>query len=228
MSLRILETRGWHADPGHSRGRFQAKFRQRARLAGLVTRRPNARRRADGPRRLRASLRPCGQARPFAVRCSPVVDELDVIEQVSGGGATEFGIPSVAVSAEAAPISSADLCRIVALLEACWAAFDEAAADAEGVTLTTGPRGGGRSLAKIRDHLRDAEVAYTGQLGSRTPDPDRTRQTFIAALTARVTGQPFEHPRNTGKPWTPRYAVRRVAWHVLDHAWEIEDRSGPS
>jgi hypothetical protein len=24
--------------------------------------------------------------------------------------------------------------------------------------------------------------------------------------------------------WPPRYFVRRVAWHVLDHAWEIEDR----
>ena len=27
------------------------------------------------------------------------------------------------------------------------------------------------------------------------------------------------------KPWSPRYAVRRAAWHVLDHAWEIEDRT---
>jgi hypothetical protein len=26
--------------------------------------------------------------------------------------------------------------------------------------------------------------------------------------------------------WPVRYAVRRFAWHVLDHAWEIEDRSG--
>jgi hypothetical protein len=25
--------------------------------------------------------------------------------------------------------------------------------------------------------------------------------------------------------WLPRYAARRCAWHVLDHAWEIEDRS---
>ncbi len=24
----------------------------------------------------------------------------------------------------------------------------------------------------------------------------------------------------------PRYFVRRVSWHVLDHAWEIEDRAG--
>jgi hypothetical protein len=24
--------------------------------------------------------------------------------------------------------------------------------------------------------------------------------------------------------WTPRYVVRRVAWHTVDHLWEIEDR----
>lgn len=27
------------------------------------------------------------------------------------------------------------------------------------------------------------------------------------------------------KGWPARYAARRIAWHVLDHAWEIEDRS---
>ena len=30
-----------------------------------------------------------------------------------------------------------------------------------------------------------------------------------------------------GKKWPPRYAARRLAWHVLDHLWEIEDRSDP-
>ena len=25
--------------------------------------------------------------------------------------------------------------------------------------------------------------------------------------------------------WPWRYVVRRIAWHVLDHAWEIQDRS---
>ena len=28
-----------------------------------------------------------------------------------------------------------------------------------------------------------------------------------------------------GTLWTPRYFVRRTAWHTLNHAWEIEDRS---
>jgi hypothetical protein len=27
--------------------------------------------------------------------------------------------------------------------------------------------------------------------------------------------------------WPARYFVRRTAWHVLDHAWEMQDRSTP-
>ncbi len=26
----------------------------------------------------------------------------------------------------------------------------------------------------------------------------------------------------------PRYAARRIAWHALDHAWEVEDRTEPA
>jgi hypothetical protein len=32
-------------------------------------------------------------------------------------------------------------------------------------------------------------------------------------------------PNKVQKLWSPRYFVRRSAWHALDHAWEIEDRS---
>jgi hypothetical protein len=35
---------------------------------------------------------------------------------------------------------------------------------------------------------------------------------------------PKQGPRG-GKLWQPRYFVRRSAWHILDHVWEIEDRS---
>ena len=27
------------------------------------------------------------------------------------------------------------------------------------------------------------------------------------------------------KGWPQRYAAQRIAWHVLDHAWEMQDRS---
>jgi hypothetical protein len=51
------------------------------------------------------------------------------------------------------------------------------------------------------------------------------REAFVEALTARVTGAELANPNKVRKLWSPRYAVRRAAWHVLDHAWEIEDRS---
>jgi len=52
----------------------------------------------------------------------------------------------------------------------------------------------------------------------------RTRAAIRAALVAGARGEiPEKGPRG-GTLWTPCYYVRRVAWHTLDHAWEIEDR----
>ena len=159
---------------------------------------------------------------------------IDVIERIKGDGGTEFGVPGKAAAAERDPVTAADLRRLLALLKSSWSTFDSAAKKAAGVDLTKGPRGGGRELPKIIEHVRDAEVAYLGRLGSRAPaadeDPARPmallRRAFADALTAVATGEPLDNPRNTRKPWMPRYAVRRSAWHVLDHAWEIQDRAG--
>jgi hypothetical protein len=32
----------------------------------------------------------------------------------------------------------------------------------------------------------------------------------------------------SGGSWPVRYALPRIAWHVLDHAWEIEDETPTS
>lgn len=156
------------------------------------------------------------------------VDEIEVVERVEGGSGTEFGVPGVAAREEAGDVSARDLDRMLALLRAAWGAFDGASAAARGRQLRTGPRGGGRSREKMTGHVADAEAAYVGQLGSRPPRDaslEELRDAFVAALTARVRGEPLPNPRNTKRPWSPRYAVRRSAWHSLDHAWELEDRS---
>jgi hypothetical protein len=159
---------------------------------------------------------------------------LDVVERLKGGSGTEFGVPSSSAKAESDPLKPAGRKRLIGLLEATWAVFDAAARKAVGVELTKGPRGGGRDLDKIIGHVREAEVAYLGQLGSRPPaeadeDPNRPmallRTAFLAALEDAAAGRPFANPRNTKRPWGVRYTIRRSAWHVLDHAWEIEDRS---
>ena len=47
---------------------------------------------------------------------------------------------------------------------------------------------------------------------------------LLEGLQASAAGRiPAKGPRG-GARWTPSYFVRRTAWHVLDHAWEIEDR----
>jgi hypothetical protein len=170
----------------------------------------------------------------LSFRPPATVAGFEVVERLAGDASTEFGVPRAAAAAEDEPVSAADLKRLLALLRASWATFDAAARAAEGVTLATGPRGGGRSLAKIVEHVRDAEAAYLRSLGSRAPSASEEapgqpmkllRATFVDALTAVSRDEPPANPNKARKRWTPRYAVRRAAWHVLDHAWELEDRS---
>jgi len=157
--------------------------------------------------------------------------DVEVVERRKGGGGTDFGVPGVPTRQDAEPLKGAELTRQRAVLEAAWKAFDAAARKAEGKTLSVGPRGGGRTLAKMRAHVMEAEVAYLGQLGSRHTKPgagkdelDLVRREELAALEALAAGKPVANPRKTKRPWTPRYFIRRSAWHSLDHAWELEDR----
>lgn len=157
---------------------------------------------------------------------------LRVAERLTGDATTDFGAPSIAPKADRPPIDEAELRRLEAILNACWRAFDRAADHAEGRPLAKGPRGGGRDLAKIAAHVVDADGGYVRMLGRKVaPGPtgsevERTRAAVMDALAVTAAeGPPPPGPRG-GKRWLPRYFVRRVAWHVLDHAWEIEDRAG--
>jgi hypothetical protein len=160
--------------------------------------------------------------------------ELIVSDRLHGGSGTEYGVASVAPPADEEPLNPDDLERHVRFLDAAWGAFDRAVAGAKGVELATGPRGGGRDLAKMAAHLIDAEQAYIGQLGARAPKLPAAplealgplHEAAREALNAKVRGDLPSVGARGGKRWTARYFVRRAAWHALDHAWEIEDRSG--
>jgi hypothetical protein len=156
------------------------------------------------------------------------VDDLHVSERHKGDASTEFGIPAADLKHDAKRMTDDELARQAALLEASWAALDAAAKKATGKKLRKGPRGGGRDLDKIVDHVHEANGAYVHQLGTRPPkDPKALRKAALSALEARVHDEPLADPNKVRKPWTPRYFVRRSAWHALDHAWEIEDRAEP-
>jgi hypothetical protein len=155
------------------------------------------------------------------------LDELEVVERLKGNATTEFGAPGVSLKADDRPLDTKELKRQTAILEASWRAFDRAAEGACGIPLTKGPRGGGRDLPKMTEHVAGAEQAYLSALGSRAPGkPEALRQTVVAALAARAAGKPVADPNKVQKLWSPRFYLRRSAWHALDHAWEIEDRSG--
>lgn len=183
---------------------------------------------AAGPRYVRALGAIAGK-----LEVPPIADGFKVVERVKGGSGTEFGVPSNSPSGDDRPVAKAEHERLVGILRAAWKAFDGAARAAEGHELTVGPRGGGRDLAKMTDHVVGADWSYLGEIGGtyRAPDGateaqnrDAIRKLMVQALAARVRGDPPPPSKRIRPLWTPRYLVRRSAWHALDHAWELEDR----
>src|SRR5438309_1771782 len=55
----------------------------------------------------------------------------------------------------------------------------------------------------------------------------QARVTFDA-ISAEAIQRPSNGAALVEKGWPQRYAARRIAWHALDHAWEMQDRSDPS
>jgi hypothetical protein len=160
------------------------------------------------------------------------LSELSVVERLPGTATTDFGAPGVPPSAdEPRTCTYAEVERFVAILEAGWRAFDVAVESARGKSLAKGPRGGGRSLDAIIAHVMEADAGYLTAAGWKVQrdadDGNRIgtlRQAILDALHASADGAiPARGPRG-GSRWTARYFVRRVAWHVISHAWEIERR----
>ncbi len=156
------------------------------------------------------------------------VGQLIVVARLEGNATTDIGAPARIADFDLRPISPAELRRQLTMLEAAWAAFARAADAAEGRLLApAGPRGGGRTLDKMRAHVADADAAYSSAVGgSSHPSAgwDQIRAEFSDAVERRARGElPDRGPRG-GQRWPARFAIRRSAWHALDHAWEIEDR----
>ncbi|MCB8984241.1 MAG: hypothetical protein H6659_10485 [Ardenticatenaceae bacterium] len=161
------------------------------------------------------------------------LSDLHVVERLEGSPTSDFGVPVGIPAADERPFTPADLPRAELMMQACWQAFETAVQAATGKTLTKGPRGGGRELDNIVEHVLGAQNGYLSRLAWKKPkqiEPAsewaaQIRQAELAALVAATRGEiPEQGPRG-GKIWPARYFVRRSAWHILDHAWEIEDRA---
>jgi hypothetical protein len=169
-----------------------------------------------------------GAAFPFAgVDAESVRAQLTVVERVKGSGATDFGAPYAVPELDGAPLDEATAHRHADLVAASWRVFDAVVAGAP-AELRKGPRGGGRDRDEIVTHVAEAERSYARSLGVRyTPTQfgraggqAAMRAELIAVLRAARDGASL-----VDKGWPARYASRRLAWHVLDHAWEIEDKA---
>ena len=170
------------------------------------------------------------RAAPLGFRAPDDISAFVIVERLAGTATTDFGAPDLAPAGDDRPLAAPELQRLQTILEACWQAFDAAVARAAGQVLRAGPRGGGRTLDSIAGHVLDAETSYLAQLGGKAPAqssplaPAAIRQAILETLAASARGEIPPYGPRGGKRWPPRYFVRRDAWHVLDHAWEIEDR----
>jgi hypothetical protein len=157
----------------------------------------------------------------------PGLEDFEVVERNAGSAGTDYGVPSLPTSQDARPTDADAATRLADLVEAAWTYFDRVAAEAP-EELRKGPRGGGRNTSKVVSHVMDADRAYANQIGIKVhdfaPDDrsaiDAMRASMLEVLRAVHGGEPL-----AGRRWPARYAAHRIAWHALDHAWEIEDRS---
>lgn len=155
------------------------------------------------------------------------VDELKVVESLKGAGATEFGVPSAIGQDDQRSVSAREARRLAALVEAAWSTFDRVASEAP-AQLRKGPRGGGRDTAKMIAHVVEADSAYAREIGIKNKPPPPADADAVAALHTSMLealSKPSDGSPLADRKWTLRYAARRIAWHAIDHAWEIEDRT---
>jgi hypothetical protein len=164
----------------------------------------------------------------------PATVTFEVVERVPGGPATAFAapecrrpFPQITAEADRAAVTPAAARRLASLVTAAWAAFDQVAA-ASPAELRKGPRGGGRDRDQIIGHVIGADTAYARKLGIKHKQPATGGTAAISELReaiAAVVGAPSDGSPVLPNSWTTRYAARRIAWHVLEHAWEMQDRA---
>lgn len=156
--------------------------------------------------------------------------DLEIVDRLAGNKTTDFGAPAAIIASDRARLSDAELDTALLQLRAAWDAFAASAAKARGKELEpSGPRGGGRDLDRMMEHVREADEGYSGALGMASKPAgapwEKVHENFITAVRARNAGElPDVGPRG-GDRWPALFAMRRSAWHSLDHAWELEDRS---
>jgi hypothetical protein len=153
--------------------------------------------------------------------------ELEVVEELPGIGMTDYyGVSGRPAAPEHDQMTDAECERKVALLQASWRTFDDMAARVS-AELRKGPRGGGWEKEKIIRHVNGAEIdEFAPKVGVKVPLETRDDpEALLAYRKDFVVGIREHHARGEpARSWTLQFLIRRCAWHMLDHAWELEDR----
>jgi hypothetical protein len=160
--------------------------------------------------------------------------DLEVVERLEGTGMTDFyGVSGRSPQPEYEQMTDAECDRKLALLRAAWATFDEVASRVS-ADLRKGPRGGGRDRDRIVRHANGAEIEeFAKKVGVITPPevwqhPAEHRDEILAHREALCAAIRDHNARGTmARTWTVQFTLRRCAYHMLDHAWEMEDRDQP-
>jgi hypothetical protein len=156
--------------------------------------------------------------------------EMTIVERLEGTGMTDFyGLSARSAALEHEPMSDAECKRKIALLRASWTYFDDVASRVS-AELRKGPRGGGRDRDKIVRHANGAEIhEFAKKVGVKTPLEARERPAELGAHREAFCAAIYDYNARgaSARTWTVQYVVRHSAYHMLDHAWEMEDRDLP-
>jgi hypothetical protein len=153
----------------------------------------------------------------LVVSADVATDDVEVVGNVPGTPTTDFGAPCVLGPWDDHPVVRDVRLIHLDVLRECWAYFDTVV-DAAPERLTKGPRGGGRDRDQIVDHVREAERASASKIGLRiAPRTPWERQRSL--LGERLASE------YANEKWPADFAIRIIAWHVVDHAWEIQDKT---
>ena len=153
--------------------------------------------------------------------------DLEVVERITGSSSTDWwGVAHVPSQVEAEVLPAADLQRRLDLLRAGWAYFDEVVARAS-AELQKGPRGGGRSRDEIIRHVYASERHnWWRKVGIRADDEVRLTPEELASYRREYLDaiRALNAEGRRARAWPIQFLIRRTAQHVMDHAWEMEDR----
>jgi len=153
--------------------------------------------------------------------------DIDVVERVAGSSSTDFwGVAHVPCEMERSVLPAPELERRLEILRACWASFDDIASGAP-AELRPGSRSGGRSRDEIIRHVYGTEPSqFSRKIEVRTPFEVVMTPAGLAAHRAAYLDaiRAWNAEGRPARTWPIQFLIRRTAHHVMDHAWEIEDR----